>query len=932
MFQPQSTPFAFHASPYQYCQATDAAQSYNHHYVSQPQHQSPQGDAGYGVCMGGEAGLGGMMIADEDGRETGLRMGRMGGVCDNGGSMSDYSLPPTSLAGGGAVGVGVGRGGGRSGTRAVAGAIIAGAATVPGVGLSTRMGLVMGQGPTGHGDGMGRPLGFGPGTADGVDMDTNRRRSMESQSRSHQRPPTGGEAAGRFNMLLSLTAQAQSQVQPQQQLQQQQLQQQQLQQQQRQRQQQQRHVQQQHPGTGQNGTAPGPGSAGPGTGPALGGPAPTAPPRASGPGHTAAAAAAAGTAPSQQLSLPPPSSPSTTTTSSPPPHPPPSYISPPSVAAVSATASGPPVPDAAAVAAAAHLHHNRNYHPNPNHDSPGASSSSTSHHSNSYPVSQSDTTYALLSYSNRQHSYPGAASSSSSTASPAFYNPATHSNSANNTNVAFAASSIRTSAMEPGDPSDLAAQEAAARDYQPHLDGPLVGDKITSEAITDEYAKADDVYIAKTINLPQTYSHYRPIQGDGNCGWRAIGFSYFEHLVNNGDQHQILGEAARIQSLDQYLLRVGGYDRMLFEDMVEETIALLKDLAQNIANPQLAMHILLQRFNEQDASNAIIYHLRLLASSWLKGNPESYEPFIPAETGIAGYCGELERPNREIEHLGIALLAQVLLKPVNFVLEIAYLDRTPGNQVNIYRFPDEANGQDPANLGPIIYLLYRPDHYDILYKSPLGPSPLNLQVNRVASFSHRHEIASVAPTLHSYTNLDYGPLAMLPGFGGPASGLSSGLSSLGSPTSTSPLPDAFDPPPHPSWLPSPYSDHMQQQQQQQRQQEPVAATQPHPQTTPQSQPPTPAPTKPSQPVDYQLRFSHQCWHLNNTNSAQPSLLSSPSGFQEPSFTTAMFKNSHFNKAHYNNPHFHPEEWTPDDEGHHEKVPSAKKKGKVRADN
>ncbi|KAK6223504.1 ubiquitin thiolesterase [Colletotrichum tabaci] len=481
--------------------------------------------------------------------------------------------------------------------------------------------------------------------------------------------------------------------------------------------------------------------------------------------------------------------------------------------------------------------------------------------------------------------------------------------------------------MEPGDPSDLAAQEAAARDYQPHLEGPLVGDKITSEAITDEYAKADDIYIAKTINLPQTYSHYRPIQGDGNCGWRAIGFSYFEHLVNNGDQHQILGEAARIQSLDQYLLRVGGYDRMLFEDMVEETIGLLKDLAQNITNPQLAMHILLQRFNDQDISNAIIYHLRLLASSWLKGNPESYEPFIPAETGIAGYCGELERPNREIEHLGITLLAQVLLKPVNFVLEIAYLDRSPGSQVNIYRFPDEANGQDPANLGPIIYLLYRPDHYDILYKSPPGPAPLNLQVNRVASFSHRHEIASVAPTLHSYTNLDYGPLAMLPGFGGPASGLSSGLSSLGSPTSNSPLPDAFDPPTHPSWLPSPYSDHMQQQQQQ-----PVAAPRPHPQTAPQSQPPTPAPTKSSQPVDYQLRFSHQCWHLNNTSSAQPSLLSPPSGFQEPSFTTAMFKNSHFNKAHYNNPHFHPEEWTPDDEGHHEKVPSAKKKGKVRADN
>ncbi|OBR08209.1 Peptidase C65 Otubain [Colletotrichum higginsianum IMI 349063] len=196
MFQPQSTPLAFHASPYQYCHATNAAQSYNHSHASQPQDQSPQGDAGYGMGMGRGAGLGGMMIADEDGGDTGLRMGRMGGMCNNGGNMSDYTLPPTSLAVGGAAGVGVGRGGGGSGPRAVAGAI-AGVPTVAGVGSSTRMGLVMGQG---HGDGMGRPLGSRLGTADGVNMDTDR--SMELQSRSHQRPSTGGEAAGRSNMPL----------------------------------------------------------------------------------------------------------------------------------------------------------------------------------------------------------------------------------------------------------------------------------------------------------------------------------------------------------------------------------------------------------------------------------------------------------------------------------------------------------------------------------------------------------------------------------------------------------------------------------------------------------------------------------------------------------------------------------------------------------
>lgn len=62
--------------------------------------------------------------------------------------------------------------------------------------------------------------------------------------------------------------------------------------------------------------------------------------------------------------------------------------------------------------------------------------------------------------------------------------------------------------------NDLEAQEALARDFQPALDvrcanctckyqtdelqGPLVGEKKSSHAITEEYAKADPIYVAKT--------------------------------------------------------------------------------------------------------------------------------------------------------------------------------------------------------------------------------------------------------------------------------------------------------------------------------------------------------------------------------------------------------------------------------------------------
>jgi ubiquitin thioesterase protein OTUB1 len=329
--------------------------------------------------------------------------------------------------------------------------------------------------------------------------------------------------------------------------------------------------------------------------------------------------------------------------------------------------------------------------------------------------------------------------------------------------------------------------------------------------------------------------------------------------------------------------------------MVEETITLLRDVAANIANRRVAMEILMQRFNDRECSNAIIYHLRILASSWLKGNPASYEPFIPDEyLGIAGYCqGCLEPPDREIEHLGIVLLANVLLKPVNFVLEIAYLDRSPGGQVNIYRYPDEANDQDVADLGPIIYLLYRPDHYDILYKIPT--QPVNIQVNRVSSFTHHHDITSTAPSLQSFTTVDFSPLALLPGFG------PSGLSSV-SPIAQSPIPEAFTSTSQSPWLPQTFP-------------EPLPQAAPPPPPPPPTQLPPPQTTQAPSTNTYPLRFSREMHRLPVDT------------FPEPTFTTNMFKNSHFNKAHYNNPDFHPEEWTPDDDG--PERGSGRKKGRCR---
>ena len=51
--------------------------------------------------------------------------------------------------------------------------------------------------------------------------------------------------------------------------------------------------------------------------------------------------------------------------------------------------------------------------------------------------------------------------------------------------------------------------------------GPLVGERQSSAAITSQYATADPVYQVKTAALPAKYAYFRTCRGDGHCGWRG---------------------------------------------------------------------------------------------------------------------------------------------------------------------------------------------------------------------------------------------------------------------------------------------------------------------------------------------------------------------------------------------------------------------------
>ncbi|KAI9817682.1 MAG: hypothetical protein M1832_004576 [Thelocarpon impressellum] len=405
---------------------------------------------------------------------------------------------------------------------------------------------------------------------------------------------------------------------------------------------------------------------------------------------------------------------------------------------------------------------------------------------------------------------------------------------------------------------ELAQLQKLSDEFRPEVEGPLVGRLQSSDAITSEYAHADPVFVQKTAALPQKYSHYRTVKGDGNCGWRAIAFGYFETLQRVGDRARVLEEETRLRSLNN-LLNTAGFEEHLYDVFVDETVALLRVVAASIPAPP-GDTVLLDRFNEPDVSNAVVTHFRLLTSAWMKTRPDGYQPFILDGT-VEQYCASQIEPYQvEIEHIGMNAMIDALVKPAGFAVEILYLDRSPGAEVNEHRFEASDVRGAPLYDAPAMRLLYRPGHYDILYKAEdVG---MALPQTRVAlvdvgygELPTANPGAAVAPYMHAIPGMSFAGLA--------------GAAATPMAVSNGAAPESL--------VPSPVS--------------PVGPAPPSP-----GLPLSPATAGPGQGSFRPSKYEYEEFF--------------PSPAPDRPLQTATFRNSHFNPAHFLNSDFQPEMWSP----------------------
>jgi len=233
----------------------------------------------------------------------------------------------------------------------------------------------------------------------------------------------------------------------------------------------------------------------------------------------------------------------------------------------------------------------------------------------------------------------------------------------------------------------------------------LISDRLALGSLEADFNN-DEVFKAKVLKLGDEYEAFRRTRPDGNCFFRAVGFSLFELL--RGDQELLVKVIDRVRSSKDEMFSLGmpTFTVEDFHDNFLETMERLKD-----GEGKITLQELRDTFNDEGTSNYLVVFLRLLTSKQLQIESDFYQNFLDGGRTVAEFCStEVEPMFRESDHIHIIALTAAM----GVGVRVVYLDRGSSSEGAVpHNFPEGGV--------PLVHLLYRPGHYDILYPKTSMP-------------------------------------------------------------------------------------------------------------------------------------------------------------------------------------------------------------------
>lgn len=250
---------------------------------------------------------------------------------------------------------------------------------------------------------------------------------------------------------------------------------------------------------------------------------------------------------------------------------------------------------------------------------------------------------------------------------------------------------------------------------------PFIGDKGPISDLADEYQSGSPILQEKIKLLGEQYSALRRTRGDGNCFFRSFMFSYLEHILETQDKDEVSRITSNTEQCKKTLQNLG-YADFTFEDFFAIFIDQLESVLHG-NETSISHEELLQRSRDPNVSDYVVMFFRFVTSGEIRKRADFFEPFIVGltNTNVDQFCkASVEPMGEESDHVHITALSDALGVPVRVV----YLDRsscdTGAFNINHHDFiPNQSDTTGSSSKSdatePLVTLLYRPGHYDILY-------------------------------------------------------------------------------------------------------------------------------------------------------------------------------------------------------------------------
>jgi len=209
--------------------------------------------------------------------------------------------------------------------------------------------------------------------------------------------------------------------------------------------------------------------------------------------------------------------------------------------------------------------------------------------------------------------------------------------------------------------------------------------------------KNDPAFASKISQIAQEYPKLRRTRPDGNCFFRGFGFRLFEVLLQ--DEKRLEELVTVLKSSKDEMIELG-MPAFTVEDFYENFMETLDRLK---GDEKMTITELEELFNDEGNSNYLVVFLRLLVSKQLQKEGDFYQNFIEGDLPLKDFCAtEVEPMFKESDHIHIIGITAA----TGVSVRVIYLDRE-GEKVQKHDFPDGSV--------PLVQLIYRPGHYDIIY-------------------------------------------------------------------------------------------------------------------------------------------------------------------------------------------------------------------------